>query len=563
MNRLILLMMLFLMSFCVSAQITNTRHNLSVNGNGLKAGSSQSMCEFCHTPHTSKRQSPKWGSVGKRYLMYDQSVSSTSDIKVDPSRQPDGASLLCLTCHDGTIAPSSGASKGSNGGLAVPVYGRANLGTDLTDDHPISFVYDASFAAIDGQLKTSPEHPVVLDGEDKVQCTSCHDPHNNEYSNFLVATNQFSELCLKCHDRDYWTASSHATSNANWNGSGENPWAHVEAPFASVAENACANCHQTHSAKGKARLQKSMLEEKNCFDCHNGNVAPVEKNIEQQMQKQYRHNVYAYNGVHDPKEEALLSLSKKHVECQDCHNPHAVNDRTAQAPEVNGQISGVQGIDQAGNAVGDIAYEYELCYRCHSENPMAGAVTSRQIEQTNTRLEFSPSAVSFHPIAERGKSSYVPGLLNNLTESDMIYCTDCHASDGEDSPAGPHGSIYPQILKYQYLKGDEVIESSKAYELCYSCHSRNMFVTEAGDDVQQKVHYNHVVKNNISCNVCHDPHGVSEMQGSEMNHSHLINFDLNVVEPRVNGDLHFTDQGYRSGTCSIMCHGKEHDNLGY
>ena len=47
---------------------------------------------------------------GQNYIMYDEAVSSTSNIPVAPLRQPDGSSLLCLSCHDGTIALGSVAS---------------------------------------------------------------------------------------------------------------------------------------------------------------------------------------------------------------------------------------------------------------------------------------------------------------------------------------------------------------------------------------------------------------------------------------------------------------------
>ncbi|MCK4990733.1 MAG: hypothetical protein KAS29_09610, partial [Bacteroidales bacterium] len=518
----------------------------------------QSMCEFCHTPHTIKPSSPAWSrsNPGTRYIMYDQMTSSTSDIPADPSRQPDGSSVLCLSCHDGTIALGTTSSSMPPGSSSI-------LGTDLSDDHPISFEYDATLVASDGQLKYTPIFPVTLDNNNKVQCASCHDPHADNYTNFLVASNEFSDLCFKCHDRTYWSLSTHGTSSASWNGSGANPWAHFNHSFSTVAQNGCGNCHVMHTAEGKERLMKSDLEEKNCLDCHNGNVAATDKNIELQFTKPYTHNIFGYNQIHDPNESSLITLSKKHVECEDCHNPHAANNTLADAPYANGFIAGVKGIDPLGNTVDPIHHEYELCFRCHSDNPVTSSTTSRQIEQANTRLEFAATSISFHPVEITGTNSYVPALVNPLTESSIIYCTDCHASNGEGAPAGPHGSIYPQILKYQYEKKDHTPESAFAYELCYSCHTRNQYNTEMGDMVQQQVHYKHVVVEETPCNACHDPHGISNMQGNSTNNSHLINFDLSIVEPRSSGELYFQDNGYRSGQCSLMCHGSDHDSRNY
>jgi len=52
-----------------------------------------------------------------------------------------------------------------------------------------------------------------------------------------------------------------------------------------------------------------------------------------------------------------------------------------------------------------------------------------------------------------------------MTVSSIIYCTDCHASDGTGAPQGPHGSIYPQILIAQYLTANNTTESVSAYAL--------------------------------------------------------------------------------------------------
>ena len=540
-----------------SQSVEFTKHNLSLIGATDGQGSTvRSLCEFCHTPHSVKPLSPVWakGNTGTRYKMYDQLTSSTSNIPMDPSRQPDGSSILCLSCHDGTIAI------GSINNVLPP---GSILGTDLSDDHPISFVYNATLVAADGQLKHSPMFPVMLDGNNKVQCTSCHDPHSDTYNHFLVASNEFSDLCYKCHDRNYWSFSTHSNSTASWNGSGKNPWAHNETYYSSVAQNGCANCHVMHSAGSKSRLMKEALEEKNCLDCHNGNVASTEKNIEVQFTKPYKHDIFAYDQIHEPNEPELITLSNKHVECIDCHNPHAATTTPADAPYAKGFLAGVKGIDQNGNAVDPIQFEYELCFRCHSDNPVTSPNTSRHIEQSNTRLEFAATSVSFHPIEIKGKNNNVPGLVQPLTESSIIFCSDCHASNGSGAPAGPHGSIYPQILKYQYEKADNTPESAFAYELCYACHTQNEYNTDYGDNVQRQIHYKHVVIEKTPCNSCHDPHGISNTQGNPINNSHLINFDINIVQARSNGELYFQDNGYRTGQCNLMCHGSDHNSKKY
>jgi hypothetical protein len=300
----------------------------------------------------------------------------------------------------------------------------------------------------------------------------------------------------------------------------------------------------------------SLAEENNCLACHNGNVASM--NIMAQLAKPYLHNVYGYNLDHDAGEDALV-LSM-HVECEDCHNPHAVNNISALAPAVPGVLAGVKGIDQLGNPVDPIQFAYELCYRCHADSPSKPAsLTTRQIEQNNVRLEFDPANPSHHAVNVAGRNANVPSLISPLTESTVIYCTDCHASDGTGSPAGPHGSIYPGQLKYRYMTADNTFESSSAYELCYSCHSRTSILNDESFDDHDK----HIREERTPCNACHDPHGVSHTQGNSTNNAHLINFDRNIVSPSLNGLLLYESNGLFSGRCYLNCHGQNHMGLHY
>jgi predicted CXXCH cytochrome family protein len=494
---------------------------------------------------------PLWNrrDPGVTYILYGSSTVQAAQ------GQPDGSSVLCLSCHDGTIALGNVLSRTADitfmGGITRMPTGKSNLSTDLSDDHPVSFLYNSALAAADGQLKDPAliTQPVHLENG-KVQCVSCHDPHLNLFSDFLVATNQFSELCFKCHDRNYWGTSSHKLSTRTWNGTSPNPWQHTN--FTSVTENGCENCHNPHSAGGKFRLMNYLAEENNCLTCHNGNAAS--KNIQTQLVKLYKHNVSAYNLTHNPSENELVST--RHVECEDCHNPHAVMNSLSTPPAANGYIRGVKGINQTGNPVNPIINQYELCYRCHADSPdKPGPSTVRAIIQNNVRLEFDPASSSYHPVASTGKNPNCPSLIRpSYTESSVIFCTDCHSSDGAGAPAGPHGSIYPAILKYRYEKADNTPESASAYELCYRCHSRSSILS----DNSFKEHNKHINGERTPCNVCHDPHGISNTQGNTTNNSHLINFDRNVVSPTGTGNLRFVDTGNFQGYCLLNCHGKTH-----
>ncbi len=534
--------------------IVNTKHNLSSSGPGtVKATTETEVCKFCHTPHNATASKPLWNrsTPGTSYTLYS---SSTLHASVG---QPDGTSILCLSCHDGTIAlgsivnPSSTISFGS---ITTMPTGKTNLSTNLSDDHPISFVYNSALAAAAGQLKAPSAiiAPVALDNNGKMQCTSCHDAHDNTNSKFLVTTNQGSALCFSCHDRNYWSTSTHNTSTKTWNGSGVNPWMHSS--YTNVADNACENCHQPHTAGGAARIMNYLNEEDNCLNCHNGNVAT--KNIEAQFTKAYKHNVYGYTGVHDPTETALMST--KHVECVDCHNPHATNASTASAPYVNGNSMDVKGINSSGTAINTVTYQYEICFRCHADNQATTRYITRYRGVGNRRLDFATTNVSYHPVEAAGQNTSMSSLITPYTVSSMIYCTDCHASDGSGSPAGPHGSSNVAILKAAYdttrfpMLGTGWTSSdlSTHWTLCFQCHNLSIVT-----NIHTNISSGHFFKY-VGCATCHDPHGYDGSLGTNGGSmasafEKLCNFDTSIIRPNAtNGKM--IDIPNRK--CYFVCH---------
>lgn len=93
---------------------------------------------------------------------------------------------------------------------AVP----ANLGTDLRNDHPISFVYNSALATADGGLYNPATQTSGLGGtieqdmlfgtagSKTLECASCHDVHNTYGQPYmLLKSNNASALCLTCHNK--------------------------------------------------------------------------------------------------------------------------------------------------------------------------------------------------------------------------------------------------------------------------------------------------------------------------------------------------------------------------
>lgn len=555
-------------------QIATTKHNLSATGPGtVKATTEGQICIFCHTPHNSRPVAPLWNRVDPTsvYTPY-----SSSTLYIAPG-QPNGTSLMCLSCHDGTVALGKVFSRATEiamaggAGATMPA-GVTNLGTNLSDDHPISFVYNvtagelASPATLTGAVR--------LDSANRVQCTSCHDSHSDQFGKFLVMSNSSSALCVTCHIRTNWGTSDHSTHTNTYSGNPGTlgtPWTHTS--YTTVATNACENCHRPHQAPGAKRILNFLPEENNCLVCHNGTAMnPLLKNLVPEFSKVSAHTTatMSLTGVHDPAEAA--NVATKHVECVDCHNPHQAYGPASTNPANTNlplapPLRGARGSSIADAAVNPVSYEYEICFRCHGTTASVAITTAplvtRQIPGVpagDMRKKFQTTNPSYHPIAGVGKGTNVPSLIAPWTTGGTMKCTHCHNDDVAPTvgtgtgPNGPHGSINKPILAKRHVYTDPGVNGNYTgtnFALCYSCHSEALINRDAGPFNRHNMH----LLVNASCSTCHDPHGVPG--GTSTNNSHLINFNTAVVSP-YNGVMQYTSLGVGTGRCQLVCHGTSH-----
>lgn len=559
--------------------IVNSKHNLSASnlaGQGtIKATTESEVCIFCHTPHNANVNniSYLWNRSIQTttYTPYTSSTMKATEGHIGSTAQPTRASKLCLSCHDGTIGSAMGTvlsrpSISFIGGVDTLSGRSTSLGTDLSDDHPVSFNYQSSITL--GNTELAPASTltssVKLDSTGQLQCTACHDPHDNFYGKFLVMSNEGSALCTSCHLKTNWSLSSHSISLKTWNGTAPDPW--PTSSYTTVATNGCGNCHRPHSAAtGEERLLNYAVEETNCLVCHNGNVA--EKNISADLAKTYRHPVSSVTGVHDPAEKYSLAVDK-HVECADCHNPHQVNSSTPGAPLVPGRLKGVPGVDFASNAyLSSATYEYQVCFKCHGASINNVLTTPQPIVRywTNTRdnrVKFNSSNVSYHPVIAPLNKISANMLILPWAKGSMLYCTDCHGSDSSGAK-GSHGSIYPHILVKKYETSVVSPTSSTAYltdnALCFKCHNATTLI---GNLTKFRQHNGHLRTGTLErCSYCHDPHGNPINEG-------MINFQM-YTDPGTDRtkDIVTLSGGkpiqlfYPLGpknTCLLTCHGVVH-----
>jgi predicted CXXCH cytochrome family protein len=176
------------------ATVVGTAHDFSTKG-----WSGGRICIVCHTPHGASQNVPLWNHAmtSATYALY---TSPTMDVTAG---QPGYVSKLCLSCHDGTVAVDSyGGNQGSEYAT-----GTALLGTNLADDHPIGIDWKhqtlETSAACQNCHFNDGIQPVLPFYDGKLECATCHEPHNNGTGGvkFLRKTVAGSQLCLHCHDK--------------------------------------------------------------------------------------------------------------------------------------------------------------------------------------------------------------------------------------------------------------------------------------------------------------------------------------------------------------------------
>ncbi len=239
---------LLTLSLTAQAQLTgilapNSPHNFSQRAWNNVNGDKNTVCSVCHTPHNADPTTgPLWNhtpisAVG--WTMYANGVSpggSMASGYVAPTA-PNPSSLACLSCHDGSIAVNAyggtvnGTPEFVTNGAAI-----SQLTKNLTHSHPISFNYQTLVG--NGPTQDKWLWPVgnavltpdanspgfvpgnnmsvqgfLLDSQGNVECTSCHDVHNQVGSPYDLVNNPHlvkingtaggvgSLLCRSCHNK--------------------------------------------------------------------------------------------------------------------------------------------------------------------------------------------------------------------------------------------------------------------------------------------------------------------------------------------------------------------------
>ena len=433
-----------------------------------------STCQYCHSPHSGLHGvAPLWSqqlSTQNNYTLY------TSSTLVNAVQEPTlgSDSNLCLSCHDGTIAPGHTTPYGtitmSNNGA---MNGQDVFGNNLSGTHPFNFKLPLS-------TNTQNLYPSVLKGitanaavkmiNGNVQCTTCHEPHVEAIDpvakNFLVVNNAGSALCLACHQALPAQTDPHNMQQAQnqsqvrqaaaavsakfnplsrWATSGHAVTSYKVAkgaklgPYGNTRQNACLSCHAPHNAPGAASLLTGPPQPtpnldtvtQNCISCHNGgsNISPAIPNVFAEFAKT-GHPFQGSGSKHNNREGAVLN-NNRHATCVDCHEPHSSAPTTSFAlTTIRESQQGTIGVSATdGTSVLTPALnQYETCLRCHGTSagkqtlPVFGYLPTRAAtagDPLNIIPQLSLTAKSSHPVMhDRSSPLPQPSLLKFMWNLD-------------------------------------------------------------------------------------------------------------------------------------------------
>lgn len=196
-------------SGAIAAGIIGTKHDITAIPTqvGATPGTS-SVCIYCHTPHSTSYPEALWNkpAISGYYQPY---ASDTIDGTISASMG--STTKLCLSCHDGSLAvyvivtpPTDGngyvtglssAPEGWNLDAAGIMTGSPVMDHDFRNEHPVSITYDIRDRHL---INPPPSQYPLYSG--LLECSTCHNVHDNTYPPFLRTSNDGSRMCMSCHN---------------------------------------------------------------------------------------------------------------------------------------------------------------------------------------------------------------------------------------------------------------------------------------------------------------------------------------------------------------------------
>ncbi len=179
------------------------------------------VCVACHAPHKVPSSPLLWN-----HFLSDLSYSwsdwtrTTGDTALPTNIKTwSGPTKLCLSCHDGTVeigkihvpATTFDSTKITGSALIAP-------SGDLKGTHPVAVPYPynttqntyngittgslvtvSEYVALPSHVRIYADPSAPAPNNKGIECSSCHDPHDDTLGDYLRDAIAGSAICLDCH----------------------------------------------------------------------------------------------------------------------------------------------------------------------------------------------------------------------------------------------------------------------------------------------------------------------------------------------------------------------------
>jgi predicted CXXCH cytochrome family protein len=292
----------------------------------------------------------------------------------------------------------------------------------------------------------------------KQGCLSCHSPHVSN-AKFLLKQDTIEQTCGTCHKTPLMK------------------FAHE--PF---AKGQCTLCHQPHQSEF-AKLLRGGEGPQHCYSCHTD----------------VRNKIATAFDVHRPARK----------DCGSCHSPHSTEFPEQLKAQQDQQCftchNKIKKKVENSNVKHAAMTVQKQCSNCHDPH---GAPQKSLLKARMDKVCLTCHAKPI--IAQDGRT--IAGMAAVLTESKFLHgankvgnCAACH---------DPHGENRERLLERNFPQGFYARFDVTKYELCWSCHPREMVLTENSTitnfrDGEKNLHFVHVNRDQKgrSCKTCHEIHG--------------------------------------------------------
>jgi hypothetical protein len=230
--------------------IVNSSHDLRVFQTAGQTNNQ--VCIYCHTPHKSAEQNLIWnhtlgtgnysfGAAGPAGTPGRSQTSVGTTLPTSTTTFGAGPTKMCMSCHDGSVAIGVLNNIGDGVGGTIPTSPTTLNGQSVQiasatggmgGNHPVAIPYPDRAGAVYNSITTGVTtgfggaaggggwadvasvqaagvrlHGGPAPGSYGVECSSCHDVHNNTVATtegeagkyFLRVSGDNSALCLSCH----------------------------------------------------------------------------------------------------------------------------------------------------------------------------------------------------------------------------------------------------------------------------------------------------------------------------------------------------------------------------